>query len=241
MQILHLSALFAVLLAGGVALLMPGEPPPVPGLDAAQLARFASLNASNAPAGRADPYVFYAAHPTELLPPPPSHVCGLRFVDDAKTTYALEDFKSPAAAEAAGARVTHYGRCGTCSTLQDLAVYLGRPDLTAPVRKCGLLSPVRPLAMTCLRKLGFSEACARTWYANMRNTARVCLSVCMRSWIAGEASNTDGRKLNTCLECDEVRSGPVFKREAGRTRRNSGIVSSIARDDAEVAAVQHDY
>ena len=36
-------------------------------------------------------------------------------------------------------------------------------------------------------------------------------------------------KLNPCLECDEVKSGPLFKYYAGRTRRDSGIVSSIPR------------
>ena len=35
--------------------------------------------------------------------------------------------------------------------------------------------------------------------------------------------------------------GPVFKATAGRTRRNSGIRSSIPRPDEEVAHVVHDY
>jgi len=52
--------------------------------------------------------------------------------------------------------------------------------------------------------------------------------------------NTDG-KLNECLQCDEDRSGPVFKAVAGRTRRNSGIQSSIRRPADEVSPVAHDY
>ena len=31
--------------------------------------------------------------------------------------------------------------------------------------------------------------------------------------------------LNKCLQCDEDISGPIFKYESGRTRRNSGIIS----------------
>lgn len=35
--------------------------------------------------------------------------------------------------------------------------------------------------------------------------------------------------LNSCLQCDEDESGPVFKYYSGRTRRNSGIESEIPR------------
>ena len=36
-------------------------------------------------------------------------------------------------------------------------------------------------------------------------------------------------RLNPLIACDECRSGPVFKRIGGRTRRNSGLKSSIPR------------
>ncbi len=36
-------------------------------------------------------------------------------------------------------------------------------------------------------------------------------------------------RLNSCLQCDECRSGPVFQKVAGRTRRASGIDSAIKR------------
>lgn len=42
------------------------------------------------------------------------------------------------AALEAGAKPTHFGRCGLCSTLADLAVYIEVEDLTEPVRSCGL-------------------------------------------------------------------------------------------------------
>ena len=41
-------------------------------------------------------------------------------------------------------------------------------------------------------------------------------------------------KLNACLQCDEDKSGPVFKFFAGRTRRNSGIKSEIDRPEDQV-------
>jgi hypothetical protein len=86
-------------------------------------------------------------------------------------------------AQADGAHVTHQGPCGTCSTLQDLAVYLRKPDLTEPVRLCGMMTAVRPLAMSCLKDLGFTEACAETWFYNARYTARQCFAPCMWSWM----------------------------------------------------------
>ena len=36
-------------------------------------------------------------------------------------------------------------------------------------------------------------------------------------------------RLNSCIQCDECYSGPVFQKYSGRTRRNTGIVSAIRR------------
>jgi len=46
-------------------------------------------------------------------------------------------------------------------------------------------------------------------------------------------------RLNACLQCDECRSGPIFQKVAGRTRRASGIVSAIGR--IGVQQMVHDY
>ena len=177
----------------------------------------------------------------EREPPraPAGTVCGVKFEPDL-VHYRLGTFAADEEARAAGFAVTHVGACGTCSTLQDLAVYLERPDLTAPVRHCGiLLSDSGSLA--CIEKLGFSAPCARTWFFNARNTRRECLGVCLASWIMAEPPTRSDGRLNACLQCDEDRSGPVFKATAGRTRRNSGIRSSIPRPDEEVDRVAHDY
>ena len=188
-----------------------------------------------------DPYAYFAVHPDRLAPPAPGAVCAVKYLDAARKTYRIDDYPTATAAVAGGAHVTHGGRCGTCSDLRDLAVYLRRRDLTAPVRRCAILGAARPLAMMCLQKLGFTQACAATWRDNARNTGRHCLAVCLRAWAAGEASNRPDGSLNPCLACDEAVSGPVFKQAAGRTRRNSGIASSIGRGAGEVFAVTHDY
>ena len=188
-------------------------------------------------AAKGDPYL--AWHAEEPPPAPTGTLCGVRFERD-QVHYRLSTFSTPAAARTAGFSATHFGACGTCSTLQDLAVYLEKPDLTAPVRRCGI-SWDASASLTCLEDLGFSAACAQTWLYNVINTRHHCFSVCIVAWITGEAPTRKDGRLNDCLQCDEDRSGPVFKATAGRTRRNSGIQSSIPRPNEEIAPVVHDY
>jgi hypothetical protein len=184
-----------------------------------------------------DPYLVWRGR--EPPAPPPGAVCGVRFEADG-VRYRLQPFRSAEAARTAGFSVTHAGACGTCSTLQDLAVYLERPDLTSPVRRCGMRINQAD-ARACLEALGFSGPCAATWSYNARNTRYACFVPCVLSWVEGEPSVGPDGRLNECLQCDEDRSGPVFKATAGRTRRNSGIRSSIARPAEQIAPVVHDY
>jgi len=215
------------------------KPPPPPAASETSINLLAALRAAqplNAMSITEDPYATWAGR----SPPQPlaAAVCGVRFEPD-RIHYRLTTFDSEALAREAGYAVTHAGQCGVCSTLQDLAVYLERPDLTAPVRRCGMMTDSG--SMTCLEALGFSHACARIWAFNAENTRRQCFGVCVRSWMSSEPSTKPDGSLNDCLQCDEDRSGPVFKAVAGRTRRNSGIRSSIPRRDEEVAHVVHDY
>jgi hypothetical protein len=47
-------------------------------------------------------------------------------------------------------------------------------------------------------------------------------------------------RLNPCLQCDECRSGPIFQKISGRTRRNSGIETDIKRPDV-APEIFHNY
>ncbi len=235
--------LLSVLAAFAAAALSLGAAPPAPEDAGAAAARLVTTLREKVPLDAidfdGDPYEVWR----EREPPraAPGTVCGVRFEREG-IRYRLATFAGGAEARAAGFSVTHLGACGTCSSLQDLAVYLERPDLTAPVRRCGVLHPTRAGAIACLERLGFSPASARTWWSNVENTRSECLGVCLLSWVEREPSTRGPeRRLNPCLRCDEERSGPVFKAVAGRTRRDSGIPSSIARPDAEVADVVHDY
>lgn len=161
-------------------------------------------------------------------------------VDDAeKKEYHLETFPDEAAAAAAGGIVTHYDACGLCSSLEDFAVYARNLDVGKPVRECGLNNFNEPfeVLVECIMELGFSKPCAQIWAYNVRNTQSACLQECLETQ---KYHNPDGT-LSPCLQCDEDKSGPVFKAVAGRTRRNTGIASSICRPCNEVQKIEHRY
>ncbi len=157
-------------------------------------------------------------------------------------TYTLATFASMDAAHAAGARPTHYGRCGVCSTLENLAVYVRENDLTAPVRACAFAKQPDGGGdpnLACLRGLGFDLPCAQIWAYNTAHTRSRCLDVCLASFT--DPYNLPDGTLNQCLACDERESGPVFKAVAGRTRRNSGLPNAICRPCSEVQPLVHAY
>lgn len=161
-------------------------------------------------------------------------------------TYRLETFPTERAARAAGGQVTHHGRCGACSSFQDLATYIERRDLNRAGRLCGLSGTFgSKTQFRCLKKLGFTEACAQIWNFNIDNTRSKCMGICTKT-LPTKHKLPDG-SLNACLACDEENSGPTFKAFAGRTRRRSGVSSAIARPclDAQgepaVYPVEHYY
>ena len=135
--------------------------------------------------------------------------------------------------------MTHGGGCGLCSSLADLAVYAGNGDLTAPVRQCGLVGAVGGFEATvaCLRELGFTPPCAQIWAYNTRHTQQECFDVCVA--LLDDPYHEPSGALNACLQCDEDRSGDVFKAVAGRTRRNSGLATALCRPCETVWRVEH--
>ncbi len=94
----------------------------------------------------------------------------------------------------AGARLTHHGACGVCSTLADLAVYASDPDLGRPVRQCGVDSFGKGFEanVQCLQALGFTRPCAQIWAWNTANTRRLCLDPCVRFADSRTTSSTGG-------------------------------------------------
>lgn len=168
-------------------------------------------------------------------------VCGVLVDDEAPDRYALASYDTYGDAIDAGAHVTHTGRCGLCSTLQDLAVYMREPDLTAPVRQCGLDFLGGPMEdhIACLEALGFTRPCAEIWYWNTQHTKYDCTEVCFAA--LGDPYHLPDGSLNACLQCDEEQSGNTFKTIAGRTRRNTGLPNALCRPCEEVRPITHDW
>lgn len=168
----------------------------------------------------------------------PGQVCAFVRGPGTAKTYTLQTFDGVAAATAVRAKVTHADACGVCSSLKNLAVYMRHPDLTDPVRQCGFEAD-KAASIACLQALGFELQCAQIWYYNTQHTRAKCLAVCLAA-LDAPYHNPDGT-LNDCLVCDEVESGPVFKAVAGRTRRNTGLPSSMCRPCSEVVPLVHVY
>ena len=179
-------------------------------------------------------------------PPSPPLYCAMQWSNDTdpnsgKLKYRLQNFETEVKAVMANFTVTHKGHCASCSSIQDLGVYI-RQNLTDATRACaikGLLS--KKWEMNCLRDLGFSEECIQIWFYNILNTRQHCFATCLWSKIKNEPFNKADGSLNNCLQCDEDKSGPNFKYFSGRTRRNSGIPSAINRPDTEEYHMEHCY
>lgn len=183
-----------------------------------------------------DPYLT-----PELYPHQPNKLCGMLVDPKDANAYRLDTYDDLAALKKAGATVTHYGACGLCSSFENLAVYIRIIDLTTPVRSCGMKNIVLPPqnGIACLQKLGFDLPCAQIWYYNTANTRAKCLIECLVG-LAMPYHKKDGTP-NACIMCDEMKSGPVFKAVAGRTRRNSGLPTALCRPCSTVSPVVHSY
>ncbi|CAK73651.1 unnamed protein product (macronuclear) [Paramecium tetraurelia] len=198
-----------------------------------------------------DPILSYAKNPYEIVDlayqqkvqdnlKDSKSVCAIKYDDDEKQIYQLKQFNSKEEAEENQFIVTHQGKCGACSTLQDLVVYL-KTDLTRLVRQCGLMYGLSEYyLLQCIKDLGFSDTCAQVWLYNTLNTKKSCFWVCIGSFFTIEDFVKNGQ-LNQCLQCDEDISGPIFKYESGRTRRNSGIKSEIDRPSDQIYDITHCY
>ena len=173
---------------------------------------------------------------------PDDSVCAL--VANQQKHYQTQTFPNKQAAYEANAYITHGGVCGLCSSLQDLMIYATYPDLTQPVRECGIIGlqagqQAHEVQIECLVELGFSSACASIWSYNITNTRTQCLSDCVS--LLNASYHESSGDLNACIQCDEDLSGPVFKYWAGRTRRNSGLPTALCRPCNTVFQVDHHY
>ncbi len=177
----------------------------------------------------------------DLFGEKPDSVCAVIIDPDDPNAYRLETFEDAAAADNAGAIVSHRGACGMCSSLGNLAVYIGNTDLTDPVRNCGLEGMASGLEqnIVCLEEIGFDLPCAQIWAYNTTNTRTKCLTECLQALTL--PYHLEDGSPNNCIQCDEDQSGPVFKAVSGRTRRNSGLPTALCRPCETITSIIHKY
>ena len=166
--------------------------------------------------------------------------CALKYTDKDFQSYILKSFPTEKQAERNGFYVTHSTHCGSCSTTQDLSVYMSHPDMTTTGIICSIFGLIdEEKAIQCYETIGLSRECSKIWWYNGLNTRNECFQICLMN--IGAPPNNDDGSLNDCLQCDEDMSGDIFKEFSGRTRRNSGLPSNIDRPEDEMYNIIHDY
>ena len=93
--------------------------------------------------------------------------------------------------------------------------------MAPPIQPHGTLNPCRPPNRTDNGVKGVCED--RRKFKGCLNTINSQPACYRQAWEDGPY------RLNSLLQCDECRSGPIFQKIAGRTRRNSNLKSSIPR------------
>lgn len=111
----------------------------------------------------------------------------------------LRTVPSLADATAEGQYITHTGACGTCSSLQDLAIMIEYPELSYKAQQCFFFSTaVKNVekAVTCFEEIGFTRSCAQTLsYHQRRIVERDCGYQCAAWSFDGDL----GRRKSTVV------------------------------------------
>ena len=169
--------------------------------------------------------------------------------------YYMETYASKTDASNAQAFISHTGACGYCSSAQDLGVYLNSEiDLFEVSFQCYFAWTISTdpnrndqLILCMQQQTGMTANCALAWAVNMYLDSLPsppftfsCLGQCIALVTNPIPTNKDDCTLNDCLQCDEDVAGPIFIELAGRSRRNSGILSDITRSCEEFAEIRHD-
>ncbi len=131
-------------------------------------------------------------------------VCAVQFVDQEQIDYNMQTFNSKEEAEQAGWTVTHQGKCGTCSTLKDLAVYIGVKDQTTPIRLCskrgmGKVENLNETLQCITQSVGFTPLCAESWAYNSQHTGESCMIEGLQTFGNGTAIPLVGGVVNMVI------------------------------------------
>lgn len=186
-----------------------------------------------------------------------SAVCGIKYVysspdeSECPTKYRMATYDSAEEAEEDAAQLTHWGACGVCSTMKDLAAmmtYTRLEDLDIVDRaiKCSLRGEASfDDGVACYTDIGFTEDCAKIWVHSGLNAGEDCRDTCkgMISSSSSTRSPYNGPApdcaLDACLQCYSDESGQVFEAFSGRTLRRSGLLSKVVWPCDGILPVNH--
>mmetsp|Transcript_53994 Transcript_53994/g.161619 ORF Transcript_53994/g.161619 Transcript_53994/m.161619 type:complete len:361 (-) Transcript_53994:209-1291(-) len=166
-------------------------------------------------------------------------------------SYDLKTYINKKEAKKDDAFITHEGSCGQCSTAKDLAAYIDAGnDLPAKVSNCffqnadltGNVPPDFEVIKNCIiGTTGFTNGCATAWTIDIFITLTACSEPCLAAFSGMIPNNGPAPDcpLNDCLQCNELIAMPAFLEGARRTRRNSGLLSEVARPCESIARITH--
>lgn len=178
-------------------------------------------------------------------------VCGIRYHYNTNSTeatcpssYTLKTYQSVQIAYFDDvSAITHVGACGVCSSTQDLAALMRIPDMVTASKMCIKKGGIakNENSFECFLNMGFSESCAFLWHEYARATMRDCWNECVLADLGDKPFNDPGDcKLNKCLECQKVKTEPIFERVGGRTHARSGLLSSVVEPCHRIPSMEHD-
>eukprot|EP00536_Pseudo-nitzschia_multiseries_P009443 jgi/Psemu1/23191/gm1.23191_g len=157
-------------------------------------------------------------------------------------SYRLKTVPSLDEAIATNQYITHLGACGTCSSLQDLALMVEYPNLPYKAQQCFFRSSAlkkMDAAIQCYEELGFTTQCSATLsYYQKKIIDRDCGYQCAAWAYDGDLGRPSCTDVSGCAACvDGFGISDRLELVSGRTFSNSGYPSQKARQCFEIAPV----
>ena len=160
-------------------------------------------------------------------------ITSIQTSEDGYCGYDHIHYNSISEAHNNGTKIIGCGPCGACSNTHDVHIYWQtKNNLTKVSRSCAFKSLFsEDWGKKCMKEeVGFTDECNECWMENIKCDRQNCKWICLWSLFINEDYVDSEGKLNSCLQCDEDKCGPAFKKCAGANRRRSCIASDIFRD-----------
>mmetsp|Transcript_15437 Transcript_15437/g.31975 ORF Transcript_15437/g.31975 Transcript_15437/m.31975 type:complete len:471 (+) Transcript_15437:516-1928(+) len=220
-----------------------GNCPSFPIITDSMIPTFRALNHTNPMAVLCDPFLATTCVPEVEE----GEACVVELIASGSScpseyTYRLKTVSSLVNATAAGQYITHKGACGTCSSLQDLALMLEYPDLPYKAQQCFFRSTAVKYvdkAEECYEEIGFTKACSTTLaYHQKRIVDKECGYQCAAWSYDGDLGKPNCQDVSGCGACvDRLGISTRLELMAGRTFANSGYPSQKAQQCIDIAPV----